>query len=328
MSGEEAAGVVCGDRGVDGGEVEVEGGGERCRAGRGCGEVLEEGDLGEKLSLLGWCAGWCGVVGHEDLLLGVLAGYRAVVVHANERRSLALGHVAEILLCQLDGLVVIHAGKSHNYPVRLVKLFPVRLDDGAVDVGEALLRAEQRVAEGVVLVGSQVHQLRQDELRLVPDLANLVVGRLELLLYLVLGDERVAYCLGQQANCALDGRVEGRRLVHERLARRGTLNVAAQRLHLLRHLVAASFARRLEGEPVDDVAHATQRIVFVSRAGVNVNADAGKVAWQGLGRNADAIGECGDLIELDGVLLFGNLRGQSSSTRACGAACQLCRGVG
>ena len=50
------------------------------------------------------------------------------------------------------------------------------------------------------------------------------------------------------------------------------------------------------------MAHASQRIVFVPRPGVDVNANTGEVPWQGFSRNADTIGERGDLVEFGGVL--------------------------
>jgi hypothetical protein len=50
------------------------------------------------------------------------------------------------------------------------------------------------------------------------------------------------------------------------------------------------------------MADAPQRVVFIARACVDVDANAGEVAGKGLGSNADAIRERGDLVELDGVL--------------------------
>ena len=50
------------------------------------------------------------------------------------------------------------------------------------------------------------------------------------------------------------------------------------------------------------MAHSPQRIVFVARASIDVDANAREVAGQGLCGDADAIGQGGDLIEVDGVL--------------------------
>lgn len=50
------------------------------------------------------------------------------------------------------------------------------------------------------------------------------------------------------------------------------------------------------------MAHSPQRIVFVARTGVDVDANAREVAGQSLCSDADAIGQSGDLIEVDGVL--------------------------
>lgn len=80
------------------------------------------------------------------------------------------------------------------------------------------------------------------------------------------------------------------------------MDIASQCLYLLHHLVAGGVAGRLVGQAVDNVAHASQRIVLVSRPGVDVNANTGEVPWQGFGRNADTIGERGDLVEFGGVL--------------------------
>lgn len=50
------------------------------------------------------------------------------------------------------------------------------------------------------------------------------------------------------------------------------------------------------------MAHTSQRIVFVARAGIDVDANAREVAGQGLCSDADAIGQGGDVIEFGGVL--------------------------
>jgi hypothetical protein len=50
------------------------------------------------------------------------------------------------------------------------------------------------------------------------------------------------------------------------------------------------------------VAHSAQRIVFVSRAGVDIDTDTGEVTGQSFGRDAYAIGESRDLVKLDWVL--------------------------
>lgn len=50
------------------------------------------------------------------------------------------------------------------------------------------------------------------------------------------------------------------------------------------------------------MAHAAQRIVFVSRASIDVDTNAREVTWKSLGGHADAIRESSDLIELDGIL--------------------------
>jgi hypothetical protein len=50
------------------------------------------------------------------------------------------------------------------------------------------------------------------------------------------------------------------------------------------------------------MADSAQCIVLVPRAGVDVDSDTRKVARQGFGGDADAIGEGGDLVEFGGVL--------------------------
>lgn len=48
--------------------------------------------------------------------------------------------------------------------------------------------------------------------------------------------------------------------------------------------------------------HAPERVVLIAGARVDVDANAGEVAGEGFGSNADAIGECCDLVELYGIL--------------------------
>lgn len=45
-----------------------------------------------------------------------------------------------------------------------------------------------------------------------------------------------------------------------------------------------------------------QIFVFEARPGVNVDSDAGEGVWKRLGRDADSIGESGDIVELCGFL--------------------------
>jgi hypothetical protein len=80
------------------------------------------------------------------------------------------------------------------------------------------------------------------------------------------------------------------------------LYVSTQRFEFFNHLVAGGGLCRFEGEPVDNVGHAAQGIVFIPRAGVDIDAYAGEVAREGFGGYADAIGEGSDLVEFGGVL--------------------------
>lgn len=50
------------------------------------------------------------------------------------------------------------------------------------------------------------------------------------------------------------------------------------------------------------MAHALQRIVFVSRAGIDVDTNAGKMAREGFGGDAEAIGKGCDFIEVGRIL--------------------------
>lgn len=169
---------------------------------------------------------------------------------------------------------MLHARKGHHHALRPVEELPVHEDGVPVNVRQALLGAQQRVAERVVLVGGRVHQLGQDQLGLAPDLADLVPRRLELVRHLVVGDVRVADRLGEELDRRRHGVVERRRLVHHRLARRCALDVASERLHLLEHVVGRPLRRRLEREPVHDVGYAPERFVFEPGAAFDVDADA------------------------------------------------------
>lgn len=67
-------------------------------------------------------------------------------------------------------------------------------------------------------------------------------------------------------------------------------------------MITRPLGRRFKGEPVHDVAHAPQISILISRAGIDINANARKMSRQGLGGNAHTIRECRDLIELCGIL--------------------------
>ncbi len=58
----------------------------------------------------------------------------------------------------------------------------------------------------------------------------------------------------------------------------------------------------LEGESVDDMADALQAGSLIARAGINVDADSGEVAWKSLGGHSNTIFEGSNLVELDWVL--------------------------
>lgn len=44
------------------------------------------------------------------------------------------------------------------------------------------------------------------------------------------------------------------------------------------------------------MAYATQSIVLISRAGIDIYTQAGKVTWKGFGSHSDTIGKCSDCI--------------------------------
>ena len=76
---------------------------------------------------------------------------------------------------------MVDAGKGHDGAVGLVEVFQVGSNCRPVDFVEPLLRTQQWIAERVVFIPGNVDELGQDQFRLGPDLANLVIGRLELL---------------------------------------------------------------------------------------------------------------------------------------------------
>jgi len=53
------------------------------------------------------------------------------------------------------------------------------------------------------------------------------------------------------------------------------------------------------------MADSTQRLIFVPRASIDVNANSGEVAGEGFGGNADTIWEGGDLVKFDRILFDG-----------------------
>lgn len=50
------------------------------------------------------------------------------------------------------------------------------------------------------------------------------------------------------------------------------------------------------------MAYAADAVVFVARAGVDVDSNTGEGAWKGFAGNSDPIVEGGDLVKVGGVL--------------------------
>jgi hypothetical protein len=162
-------------------------------------------------------------------------------------------HVAKVLLRQSHGFLVRNTGESNNSPLGLEECVPVCLHSLAVDLIESLLGTQKRVTKSVVLVSGHVHQFRQNQLRLAPNLSNLIISRLKLPVHFLIRNLRIANRLRQHTDRIRHGRVESRRLVHQALARRSALDVSTELIDRLQHLVRAPFGRRLERKPVDDV---------------------------------------------------------------------------
>lgn len=193
-------------------------------------------------------------------------------------------------------------GKRQHHSLGSVEALPVAHDRVSPNLGQPLLRAQQRVPQGVVLEGGRVHELRQDELGLAPDLGDFVPRRLDLLGDLVLGHARVANRLGQERHRLGHGVVERGGLVHHGLAGRRALDVAPQVLYPLEHRVGRVGGRGLEREPVHDVRHAAQGGRLEARPGFYVDAHAGKRPWKRFRRYAQAVGQSGDAVEIGGFL--------------------------
>jgi len=134
-----------------------------------------------------------------------------------------------------------------------------------------------------------VNELGQDEFRFAPYLGDLVVGCFELALDLFVGDFGVADRFGEQGDGGGDGAVEGGRLVHERLPRRGALDIATQRLYRFQHLVCTALGCRFECQPIDNVRHATKRFILISGPGIYIYAYTRKGTWQRLAGDADSV---------------------------------------
>lgn len=197
---------------------------------------------------------------------------------------------------------MLHPRKRKHHPVGPVKQLPVFYHRIPPNLSQPLLRAQQGVAQGIVLVRRRVHQLGQDEVGLAPNLGNLVPRRLNLRRHLVLGHARLENGLREQLHRVGHGAVERGGLVHHGLARRGALEVAAQGLDALEHGVGAQGRRRLEGQAVHDVRHAPEGRGLEAGAALDVDADAGKGAREGLGGDAQAVGEGCDFVEVGGFL--------------------------
>lgn len=56
------------------------------------------------------------------------------------------------------------------------------------------------------------------------------------------------------------------------------------------------------------MADSPQRFVLISRAGIDVDSNAGEGAWEGFGRDSEAIWEGSDLVKLGRVLKLAVIR--------------------
>lgn len=176
-----------------------------------------------------------------------------------------------MLFGQLYGLVVRNSGEGDDHPLWSEESVSIGLDHALVDGAEAILWAEQRITEGVVLEGRGVNQLGQDELRLGPYFGDLILGCEQLLLHLLLCELWVPYCFGEQANRGGNGVVECGGLVHHSFSRGRALDVSTEVFHLFQDLIGGVSRGRLEGQPVHDVACAAKVSVLVPRPGVYVD---------------------------------------------------------
>ena len=148
---------------------------------------------------------------------------------------------------------MLDTSERDNGPLWSEESVAVCLHSPAVDFTEPLCRTQQWVTKSVVLVRSHVHQLRENQFRLAPDFTNLIVRGLQLSVHLLICDLRVPYRLSQNSHRIRHSRVESRRLVHQALSRRCALNVSAQLVYRLQHLICAPPGCRFERQPVDDM---------------------------------------------------------------------------
>lgn len=78
--------------------------------------------------------------------------------------------------------------------------------------------------------------------------------------------------------------------------------ISSQRFERLEHLITCPFGCGFEGQPIHDVAHAPQIPILISRAGVDIDSNAGKVSRQGFGSNPHSVRKGRDLVKLYRVL--------------------------